>query len=132
MCIYIDPMISLADASLAPDEQALLERFVVELEQQLKDEMHAVWLFGSRARGEKPSQDSDVDVLVLVDDASWDGRMRVRGMLDDAARELGLDALTWSFSVHVQTLEWLAQRREIESFFIAEVDHDKIALCGSV
>jgi predicted nucleotidyltransferase len=132
MCIYIDPMMSLADASLAPDEQALLERFVVELEQQLKDEMHAVWLFGSRARGEKPSQDSDVDVLVLVDDASWDGRMRVRGMLDDAARELGLDALTWSFSVHVQTLEWLAQRREIESFFIAEVDHDKIAICGSV
>jgi predicted nucleotidyltransferase len=132
MCIYIDPMMSLTDASLAPDEQALLERFVVELEQQLKDEMHAVWLFGSRARGEKPSQNSDVDVLVLVDDASWDGRMRVRSMLDDAARELGLDALTWSFSVHVQTLEWLAQRREIESFFIAEVDHDKIALCGSV
>jgi predicted nucleotidyltransferase len=125
-------MMSLTDASLTPDEQALLERFVVELEQQLKDELHAVWLFGSRARGEKPSEHSDVDVLVLVDDASWDGRMRVRGMLDDAARELGLDALTWSFSVHVQTLEWLAQRREIESFFIAEVDHDKIALCGSV
>jgi hypothetical protein len=58
--------------------------------------------------------------------------MRVRGMLDDAARELGLDALTWSFSVHVQTLEWLTQRREIESFFIAKVHHDKIALCGSV
>jgi predicted nucleotidyltransferase len=132
MCIYIDPMMSLADASLAPDEQALLERFVVELEQQLKDEMHAVWLFGSRARGEKPSQNSDVDVLVLDDDASWDGRMRVRSMLDDAARELGLDALTWSFSVHVQTLEWLAQHREIDSFFIAEVDHDKIALCGSM
>jgi predicted nucleotidyltransferase len=125
-------MMSLADASLAPDEQALLERFVAVLEQQLKDEVHAVWLFGSRARGEEPSQDSDVDVLVLVDDASWDGRMRVRGMLDDAARELGLDALTWSFSVHVQTLEWLAQRREIESFFIAEVDRDKIALCGSM
>lgn len=132
MCIYIDSMMSLANASLTPDEQALLERFVAVLERQLKDEMHAVWLFGSRARGEEPSQDSDVDVLVLVDDASWDGRMRVRGMLDDAARELGLDALTWSFSVHVQTLEWLAQRREIESFFIAEVDHDKIAICGSV
>jgi predicted nucleotidyltransferase len=132
MCIYIDSMMSLTEASLSPDEQTLLERFVVELKQQLDDEMHAVWLFGSRARGEKPSQDSDVDVLVLVDDASWDGRMRVRSMLDDAARELRLEALTWSFSVHVQTLEWLAQRREIESFFIAEVDHDKIALCGSV
>ncbi len=32
MCIYIDLMMSLADASLAPDEQALLERFVVEVD----------------------------------------------------------------------------------------------------
>lgn len=63
--------------------------------------VHAVWLFGSRARGESRSQESDVDVLVLVDDAAWDGRMRVRRMLDDAARELGLEALTWSFSIRV-------------------------------
>jgi hypothetical protein len=69
-----------------------------------------------------------VDVLVLVDDASWDGRMRVRRMLDDAARELDLEALTWSFSVHVHTPDWLAQRREIRSLFVAELDRDKIVL----
>jgi predicted nucleotidyltransferase len=132
VCIYIDRMTLLADASLAADEQTLLERFIEELRERMGDELHAVWLFGSRARGEQPAPDSDVDVLVLVDDASWDGRMRVRSMLDDAARKLGLEALTWSFSVHVHTRSWLAQRREIESFFIAEVDHDKIALCGSV
>jgi predicted nucleotidyltransferase len=125
-------MTSLADASLIPDEQALLERFVVELQLRLQDEVHAVWLFGSRARGEEPTPESDVDVLVLVKDASWDGRMGVRKVLDTAARELGVEALTWSFSVHVHTPEWLMQRREIESFFIAEVDHDKIALCGSL
>ena len=51
-------------------------------------------------------------------------------MLDDAARELALDALPWSFSVHVHTPAWLAQRREIESFFIAEVDRDKVVLGG--
>jgi hypothetical protein len=49
-------------------------------------------------------------------------------MLDDAASELGLDALTWAFSVHVHTPAWLAQRREIRSFFIAEVDRDKVVL----
>lgn len=120
----------MAETSLSADERALVERFVEELRARLEDELHAVWLFGSRARGEQPSSESDVDVLVLVDDASWDGRMLVRGMLDDAARELELDALTWSFSVHVHTPAWLAQRREIRSFFIAEVDRDKVVLGG--
>jgi predicted nucleotidyltransferase len=121
-------MTALAETSLADDERALIERFAEELRLALKDELHAVWLFGSRARGESRSQESDVDVLVLVDDASWDGRMRVRRMLDDAARELGLEALTWSFSVHVHTPDWLAERREIRSFFVAELDRDKVVL----
>jgi predicted nucleotidyltransferase len=120
----------LAEATLSAEERALLEGFVEEVRLRLGDELHAVWLFGSRARGEEPSQESDVDVLVLVEDASWDGRMLVRGMLDDVARELGLDALAWSFSIHVHTPQWLDQRREIRSFFLAEVDRDKIALCG--
>jgi predicted nucleotidyltransferase len=123
-------MTALAEASLAADERALIERFAQKLRLDLKDQLHAVWLFGSRARGELHSHESDVDVLVLVDDASWDGRMHVRRVLDDAARELGLEALTWSFSVHVHTPAWLAQRREIRSFFIAEVDRDKIVLHG--
>jgi len=125
-------MTALAETSLGADERALLERFVEELRASLEDKLQAVWLFGSRARGEEPSQESDVDVLVLVEDASWDGRMLVRKVLDEAARELGLDALTWSFSVHVHTPEWLAQRREIRSFFVAELDRDKVLLCGSV
>jgi predicted nucleotidyltransferase len=123
-------MTALAETSLSADERSLVERFVQELHSRLDGQLHAVWLFGSRARGELPSAESDVDVLVLVDDASWDGRMLVRKMLDDAARELGLDALTWSFSVHVHTPVWLEQRREIRSFFIAEVDRDKVILDG--
>jgi predicted nucleotidyltransferase len=120
---------ALAETSLSVDEQALIERFVEELRERLDERLHAVWLFGSRARGERPSAESDVDVLVLHD-ATWDGRMRVRALLDDAAQKLGLDALTWSFAVHVHTREWLAQRREIRSFFIAEVDRDKVVLGG--
>ena len=121
-------MTALGETSLSANERALVERFVEELRSRLGEQVHAVWLFGSRARGERPSAESDVDVLVLVDDASWDGRMLVRGLLDDAARDLGLDALTWSFSVHVHDQVWLAQRREIRSFFIAEVDRDKVVL----
>src|SRR4029077_5412479 len=124
-------MTALAEASLRTDERMLLDRFVEELRVRLGDELQGGWLFGSRARGEESVEYSDVDVLVFVDDASWDGRMGVRRMLDDAAHELDMDALTWSFSVHVHTPDWLAQRREIRSFFVAELDRDKIVLCGN-
>jgi predicted nucleotidyltransferase len=122
---------SLAGASLSAEERALLERFVERLRLRLGDDLHAVWLFGSRARGERTGQESDVDVLVLVSDASWPAKMRVRELLDVEARELGLEALVWSFSIHVNTPAWLAQRREIDSFFIAEVDRDKVVVSGS-
>lgn len=121
-------MQSLAETSLSTQERALLERFAGELRARLDDELHAVWLFGSRARGDEPGAESDVDVLVLVKDASWDARMWIRGMLEVAARELEMEAVGWRFSIHVHTPAWLRQRRAIEAFFIAEVDRDKIAV----
>jgi predicted nucleotidyltransferase len=123
-------MSRLAQASLSPGERALLERFADELQTRLGNDLHAVWLFGSRARGEPPMEYSDVDVLVLVEDASWEGKTRVHETLAGAASALGATDLTWSFSIHINTPAWLAQRREIESFFIAEVDRDKIAVGG--
>ncbi len=121
---------SLIEASLSAEERVVLERFAQELEARLGDEARAVWLFGSRARGEQPGAESDVDVLVLVDDASWDARMGVRAMLEEVAHELSMEKVGWQFSIHVHTPAWLAQRREIESFFIAEVDRDKIVVSG--
>jgi len=120
-------MVSLAETSLSTQERALLERFATDLRSQSDNPLHAVWLFGSRARGESPSEDSDVDVLVLVDDDSWDAKARIHDALQVAARSLDLQPLTWSFSVHIHTPQWLAQRREIRSFFVAEVDRDKVA-----
>jgi len=125
-------MVVLADTSLRTEERMLLGRFIADLEASLGEELHAVWLFGSRARGEEPvDEDSDVDLLVLVRDASWDGRGRVHVVLATAAEDLHLAGLEWSFSVHVRTPEWLAGRREIRSFFMAEVDRDKVVLYGS-
>lgn len=124
-------MPTLADAALTDDERVLLERFAQELGSRLGDAMHAVWLFGSRARGEAShGEDSDIDVLVLAEDATWDGKLRVREGLQAAAHELGLEALAWSFSVHVNTPVWLAERRALRSFFMAEVDRDKVVVAG--
>jgi predicted nucleotidyltransferase len=123
-------MLSLADASLGADERVLLESFVEKLEGRLGKGLHGVWLFGSRARGEHTSGESDVDVLVLVEDASWAGKTVVHDILDEVARDMGLLGVRWTFSIHINTPAWLAQRREVGSFFIAEVDRDKIVLGG--
>ena len=124
-------MPTLADVALSADERRLLERFSDNLQERLGPSLHAIWLFGSRARGQRPlREDSDIDVLVLAADASWDGRVGVHKALDDAARELDLEPLAFVFSVHVNTPEWLAQRRAIRSFFIAEVDRDKVVVAG--
>jgi predicted nucleotidyltransferase len=121
-------MTQLSQARLSIGERALLERFASELRSQKSLESQAVWLFGSRARGEETREDSDVDVLVLTENASWENKMRIHAALQTAAHALGLEALTWSFSIHVNTPAWLEQRRRVHSFFIAEVDRDKIPL----
>lgn len=124
-------MTALSETSLSVEERALLERFASELRSgsdRAKTGHEVVWLFGSRARGEKPREDSDVDVLVLTNDASWENKLRIHDALQTAACALDLQALTWSFSIHINTPTWLEDRRRIHSFFVAEVDRDKISL----
>src|SRR5207248_8886117 len=129
---YFDGMANLAATSLTADERALLERFAELLRARLGPALHAVWLFGSRARGEPASHgDSDVDVLVLVDDDSWDGKRPVHKAFDEAVSELDLESIVPWFAVHIHTPDWLEGRREIKSFFIAEVDRDKVVIEGS-
>ncbi len=123
-------MSSIASAKLSEGERTLLERYVDALASVLGVELLAVWLFGSRARGEDNGEESDVDVLVLVDDASWERRERMRELLHRTAHALALDDVAWSFSVHIHTPAWLHQRREIGSFFISEVDRDKVVVAG--
>ena len=128
---YIDHMTSLASTSLSVEERALLERFASILRERLAASLHAIWLYGSRARGEPAShEDSDVDLLVIVKDASWNGKAQVHEAFDEAARQLELQRITPGFSIHIETPEWLERRRAIKSFFIAEVDRDKVVIEG--
>ncbi len=106
-----------------------MRRFVAMLDEALGDDLRAVWLYGSRARGDRPHAESDVDLLVI---AAGDGEGRQRLALDlseEAAIAEGENP--FRYSVHVYDPEWLRGRREIESFFIGEVDRDKLVLAGS-
>jgi predicted nucleotidyltransferase len=121
-------MTTIAEASLDASERRVVERFVELLRKEFGVDVRGVWLYGSRARGEHPHDESDVDLLVVLARESWRDHSRARRLAYEAAEVEG-ESPVW-FSVHVYTPEHLAQRREIRSFFIQEVDRDKIVLFG--
>ena len=121
-------MPTLADASLTDAERRALERFVRLLRDAFGPALHAVWLYGSRARGEEPGPESDIDLLVVSDRASPEDELRVIRLESEAAEAEGMSG-AW-FSTHVYHPDRIAQRRAIRSFFIQEVDRDKIVLFG--
>jgi predicted nucleotidyltransferase len=119
----------LAPASLSRAERRVVERLVVLLRDELGSDLHAIWLYGSRARGETPHPESDIDLMVLADGSSWETGLTAIELAHEIAPAEGVSPVWYSFSV--RTPEWLRGRREIRSFFIAEVDRDKIVLYGS-
>lgn len=121
-------MVSLAGTSLTSGEQRVLQRLAGLLESEYGPDLYAVWLYGSRARGEPPAAESDVDLLVVVDRDPFAELDRVTRLIGWAAEAEGEDPT--GFAAHVYTPERVAQRREIRSFFIQEVDRDKVVLLG--
>jgi len=121
-------MRDLADTSLRAVERRVLEAFVSELHATLGDRLVAVWLFGSRARGEPGGPDSDVDLLVVSTAGKRDFRAVQKALWRAAQRE-GDDWLR--YAAHVRDPERVAYKRAVEDFFQAEVDRDKVVLAGT-
>jgi predicted nucleotidyltransferase len=119
---------ALATAALTERERKTVQLFASRLRDALGDDLRALWLYGSRARGEVHPE-SDVDLLVIADG----GRDRYQRIAWDLSEEVAAASgeSPFSYSVHVHDREWLQRRREIESFFIGEVDRDKLVLAGS-
>lgn len=121
-------MNSLERASLSPVERRVLERLVGLLEAEFGTGLRGVWLYGSRARGESIRAGSDVDLLVVAPQDDWATHSRISRLVDAAAE--GEGANPFDFSALVYGPERIAQRREIRSFFLQEVDRDKVVLAG--
>lgn len=115
-------------AQLTRRERGVVTRFASRLATELGGDLHGLWLYGSRARG-TAHPESDVDLLVIA----GGGRDRYGRLAGDLGEEAAIAAgeSPFSYSVHVHDPEWLRDRRAIESFFIQEVDRDKIVLAGS-
>lgn len=115
-------------AQLTESERRVVERFASRLGNELGDDLRGLWLYGSRAR-RTARPESDVDLLVIADG----GRDRYGRIAGDFSEEAAITEgeSPFNFSVHVHDPEWLQGRRAIDSFFIREVDRDKIVLAGS-
>jgi len=121
-------MTRLAEAALSEDERKLVERLVEELRAELGESLRAVWHYGSRARGEPPGPDSDIDLLAISDDDAEADQEALRRLSQRVSEELGFDQ--FYVSLIVNDVSWLAGRREIDAFYIREVDRDKIVVFG--
>lgn len=115
-------------AQLTKSERRTIERFASRLDRALGSDLRALWLYGSRAR-RATHPESDVDLLVIAEG----GRDRYGRIAGDLSEEAAIaeGESPFNYSVHVHDADWLRDRREIESFFIQEVDRDKIVLAGS-
>jgi predicted nucleotidyltransferase len=120
---------TLTTASLSATERRVVERLVERLRDELGSDLHAIWLYGSRARGETPRAESDIDLMVIADGGSSRYGIKAIELLNDLAKVEGVSPVWYSFFIAER--EWLKGRREIRSFFIQEVDRDKIVLYGS-
>jgi predicted nucleotidyltransferase len=127
---------ALASAALNETERRVVERIVSRLRSEIGADLRAVWLYGSRARGEAdpaetdPDLRSDVDLLAVVDPSrsAEDLRWWAQPMVEAEADAEG-DSPVY-FSLRVFDTDWLRDRRRIRSFFIQEVDRDKLVLEG--
>lgn len=126
----------LADMTLNERERRVVARLLARLRERLGGSLLAVWLYGSRARGSAdpdetdPDLRSDIDLLAIVDPSLDVGEARLwaQPMVEAEADAEG-DSPVY-FSLRIFDAEWLCDRRRIESFFIQEVDRDKLVLCG--
>ncbi len=127
---------ALERAALSEVERRVLVRLVEALREELGDQLLAVWLYGSRARGEAdPSEThydrrSDIDLMAIVDprrDASafsWDFTPKLVELVEAEG-----DASPY-YSLRFYDADRLRNRRQIRSFFFQEVDRDKLVLAG--
>jgi len=118
----------LTGTSLNATERRVLERLLALLESELGDDLLAVWLYGSRARGEPRREYSDVDLLILTREGQSADYERVQRLVNVAAEAEGLKP--FSFSAMVSDRGWLASQRAIDAFFLQEVDRDRVVLMG--
>jgi hypothetical protein len=117
---------SLATASLDAAERRALQRFIGLLRERFAEDLDEVWLYGPRARGERPQDESELQLLVLLRDSSRSDRVTALELLWRAA--LAERASESYFSIRIADRASAQRRRALDEFLAREVESDGIVL----
>lgn len=108
--------------TLRVDERAALDELRDWLAARFGARLRELALFGSRARGEG-DEESDLDVLVVVDELAWAEAREVAAFRGDLLTRH--DVLVSPFSVSTARM---AELRARERLIAIEIDRDRVAL----
>lgn len=107
---------------LLPEEREWLEAFSDRIRRSFPGRVRRVVVFGSKARGES-TPDSDLDVLVVVGEADWASKSRIRFLGYELA--LGKDVVP---SILVYSADEFRQRKESRSIFLESIEQTGVAV----
>jgi predicted nucleotidyltransferase len=106
---------------LNPMEEAAVNKFKSALSQKLGGSLKHVFLYGSKARGDCHN-DSDIDILVVADEADAGMKDVIRDVVLDIQLEYSLPV-----SVHIRSLDYFnTQQNNKLNLFIHNIKTDGI------
>jgi hypothetical protein len=126
MSAYAQIVRALATASLDDAERRALQRFVRLLRMKFAEDLDAVWLYRPRARGERPQDESELQLLVLLRDSSRGDRVTALELLWGAA--MAERATESYFSIRICDRASAERRRAMDEFLRREVEPNGIVL----
>lgn len=109
-------------AGLTKNEEEALKLFKEKLLANFNDRIDSTQLFGSKARGDAQKH-SDVDVLVVIKDATWKDRLKVSALSADVLLETEAFITTKTFSP-----EQMQEMKEHRAAFWQNIEPDLIPL----
>jgi len=111
---------------LRPKEQQTLSEFVQGLSERFGDQLQAIWLFGSKARGDS-TPTSDIDVLVVIDNDDWRLHKQIRYFAVDLNLKYDLD-----LSPRIWTTSYLQEVAALGTHFYRAIQREHIDLLRSI
>jgi predicted nucleotidyltransferase len=101
---------------LTPTERRALDDYVASVRAHYGRRLVDILVFGSRARGDA-RRDSDVDLVVLLDDGDWKFREEKR-FLTDLAYDAMIDPGLWIQAWPASRTEWKEEDEQKVPFFV--------------